>query len=66
MKQQRNGVWRPKGCAVYMMKLSVDGQVTGESTGKRTEEEAQQVRRAYAAAGCECVIRFMGEAGGGD
>ena len=29
-------------------------------------EEAQQVRRAYAAAGCECVIRFMGEAGGGD
>ena len=29
-------------------------------------EEAQQVRRAYAAAGCDCVIRFMGEAGGGD
>jgi hypothetical protein len=29
-------------------------------------EEAQQVRRAYAAAGCECVIRFMGETGGGD
>jgi len=29
-------------------------------------EEAQQVRRAYAAAGCECVIRYVGEAGGGD
>ncbi len=29
-------------------------------------EEAQQVRRAYAAAGCDCVIRFVGEAGGGD
>ncbi|HYT92890.1 MAG TPA: hypothetical protein VEL76_29505 [Gemmataceae bacterium] len=29
-------------------------------------EEAQQVRRAYQAAGCDCVIRYMGEAGGGD
>jgi hypothetical protein len=31
-----------------------------------TYEEAQEVRRAYTAAGCDCVIRFMGEAGGGD
>ncbi len=29
-------------------------------------EEAQQVRKAFAAAGCDCVIRYMGEAGGGD
>jgi len=31
-----------------------------------TYEEAQQVRRAFAAAGCDCVIRFVGETGGGD
>jgi hypothetical protein len=29
-------------------------------------EEAQEVRKAFAAAGCDCVIRYMGEAGGGD
>ncbi len=29
-------------------------------------EEAQAVRREFQAAGCDCVIRFMGEAGGGD
>jgi hypothetical protein len=29
-------------------------------------EEAQRVRRAYAAAGCDCVIRFVGDSGGGD
>jgi hypothetical protein len=29
-------------------------------------EEAQAIRREFQAAGCECVIRFMGEAGGGD
>jgi hypothetical protein len=29
-------------------------------------EEAQRVRRAFQAAGRSCVIRFMGEAGGGD
>ena len=29
-------------------------------------EEAQKVRRAYNAAGCRCVIRYVGEAGGGD
>ena len=31
-----------------------------------TYEEAKEVRRAYAAAGCDCVIRYVGEAGGGD
>jgi hypothetical protein len=29
-------------------------------------EEAQEVRRAFHAVGCDCVIRYMGEAGGGD
>jgi hypothetical protein len=29
-------------------------------------QEAQRVRRAFQAVGRACVIRFMGEAGGGD
>src|SRR5439155_18118594 len=49
MKRQqtrmRAGVWLPPGSTVYLMKLSVDGQVTRESTGKRTEEEAILVRQ---------------------
>ncbi|MCC6419606.1 MAG: hypothetical protein IT429_15335 [Gemmataceae bacterium] len=31
-----------------------------------TYEEAQEIRREFLAAGCECVIRYMGETGGGD
>ena len=43
--RMRAGVWLPPGSTVYLMKLSVDGQVTRESTGKRTEEEAILVRQ---------------------
>ena len=31
-----------------------------------TYEEARRVRRAYHAAGRDCIIRFVGTAGGGD
>jgi hypothetical protein len=42
----REGVRRARGTDVYMMKLSVDGQVTWETTGRKTFAEAVQVRRA--------------------
>lgn len=34
--------------------------------GCSSYEEARQVKQAYQDSGCDCVIRFVGPAGGGD
>jgi integrase len=41
----REGVRLARGSTVYVMKLSVDGQVAWESTGRKTFGEAVEVRR---------------------
>jgi integrase len=42
----REGVWLPPDSGVYLMKVSVDGVPTRETTGKRTFEEAVAYRKA--------------------
>lgn len=37
-------VWRPPGTQFYHMKVSVDGQVIVQSTGKTTEDEAERFK----------------------
>jgi hypothetical protein len=37
-------VWKPPGTQFYHMKVSVDGQVIVQSTGKTTEDEAERFK----------------------